>query len=652
MATFYIGPTGQTLYVRIQTGAATFVATALTEGSTSLLNHYAVADATIAGLTGMSVAGDYPYQVRVGTPSTTAADNLVGYGTLYWTGSTERPASANVTQFGGTAGTFASGFPTAISQTLPRTIYVDPASGNNSNSGLTRSAALLNLTNALSAANAGDTIRMIGSETLAGALTVSKSVTIEGDNWSCGVTGALAAGNGLLTLTADSITLRNLRVNETNLGVGVLCNGVSVLTLDRCYITGQSDGFFSNLFAAGYALDINRCQFTSAWDGAVLGRWQMGRVKDSYFYTNGTFPNGGTPLPSYHACTGGAAGSTVMNLSFEGNTFVADVASGSNVNNSTTVSCLTIGERTLASGWGNTFIGTAAKTAWTGTIAGVDANADDTNGTPTIALDKYRVRITATAGTPTKYDVWCRNLSTPASSAKGIVELGQGHTTDGTTTQISDTTGTYCRTLLQPTIPGRKLDVTTTGEAGIDLDNIKQATASTTLNNITVPTVSTVTNGVSVASGGITSGSFAANSITASALASDAVTEIGSGVGGLTDADFENIPDSRTWKLVLNASDELVGDKTRVLSINSGEKAFAIDFAIDLGVNAKIRTIDSVSIESGTVGGVTFGTNGRDHTLAKIRPTGVTAGTYTLEVKVTDSENGPHTAKVQIKVVE
>ena len=158
--------------------------------------------------------------------------------------------------------------------------------------------------------------------------------------------------------------------------------------------------------------------------------------------------------------------------------------------------------------------------------------------------------------------------------------------------------------------------------------------------------------GVSVASGGITSGSFAANSITASALASDAVTEIGSGVGSLTDADFENIPDSRTWKLILNASDELLGDKTRVLSINSGEKAFAIDFAIDLGVNAKIRTIDSVSIESGTVGGVTFGTNGRDHTLAKIRPTGVTAGTYTLEVKVTDSEGGPHTAKVQLKVVE
>lgn len=95
-----------------------------------------------------------------------------------------------------------------------------------------------------------------------------------------------------------------------------------------------------------------------------------------------------------------------------------------------------------------------------------------------------------------------------------------------------------------------------------------------------------------------------------------------------------------------------MGDKTKVISIASGEKAFAIDFGVDLGVNAKIRTVDSVSIDTGTNGGVTFGDNGRDHALAKIRPTGVTAGTYVLQVKVTDSEGGPHTALVTLKVVE
>lgn len=654
MATFYIGPTGQTLYVRIQTGAATFVATALTEGSTSLLNHYAVADATIAGLTGMSVAGDYPYQVRVGTPSTTAADNLVGYGTLYWTGSTERPASANVTQFGGTAGTFANGFPTTIPQALPRTIYVDPSGGNDSNAGLTRSSAKLTGASAITAANAGDTIRWIGLETLSGTLTVNKSLTLEADNWSCGVTGAIAGGSYLVNLTADCITLRNMRINETSAAVGVHCNGVNVLTIDSCYITGQGDGFFSNLLTVGYALDINRSRFTSTWDGAVLGRWQMARVKDSYFYTDGSFANGGSPLPSYHACTGGAGGSTLMNVVMEGNTFVTDVISSSNVNNSSTVSCLTIGERTLASGKGNTFVGTAAKTSWTGTIAGIDSNADDTNGTPTIAMDGYSIRITSTAGTPTKYDVWSRNLSTPASSAKGIVELGQGQTTDGTTTQFSETTGAYIRTVLQPTVPLRKLDIAATGEAGLDFDNIKDATGSHTLTNITVPTVTTLTNGVSVASGGITSGSFAANSITASSLASDAVAEIGSGVGASSDTrDLQ--PVQFTWKLSRRSESTLVS--TNTLHIAAGESircGFDCDNTIVLPGAA---VLGSMTDPTGTGDDLTVIKLGIDPKVAKVEVSAdanAAAGATEYYVRTTvlnDDGAGPITLIGKIKIV-
>ena len=47
---------------------------------------------------------------------------------------------------------------------------------------------------------------------------------------------------------------------------------------------------------------------------------------------------------------------------------------------------------------------------------------------------------------------------------------------------------------LRPTTAGRTLDVSATGEAGLDLDNIKQATGATTLTNITVPTVTNLTN--------------------------------------------------------------------------------------------------------------------------------------------------------------
>ena len=46
---------------------------------------------------------------------------------------------------------------------------------------------------------------------------------------------------------------------------------------------------------------------------------------------------------------------------------------------------------------------------------------------------------------------------------------------------------------LRPTTADRTLDVSATGEAGLDFDNIKQATGATTLTNITVPVVSAVT---------------------------------------------------------------------------------------------------------------------------------------------------------------
>lgn len=47
--------------------------------------------------------------------------------------------------------------------------------------------------------------------------------------------------------------------------------------------------------------------------------------------------------------------------------------------------------------------------------------------------------------------------------------------------------------LLAPTTAGRTLDVSATGEAGLDFDNIKAATGATTLTNITVPVVTTLT---------------------------------------------------------------------------------------------------------------------------------------------------------------
>src|SRR3990172_10578914 len=53
--------------------------------------------------------------------------------------------------------------------------------------------------------------------------------------------------------------------------------------------------------------------------------------------------------------------------------------------------------------------------------------------------------------------------------------------------------------LVRSTTPGNALDVSGTGEAGLDFNNIKDAAAPKTLTNITVPVVTSITNGVTVA---------------------------------------------------------------------------------------------------------------------------------------------------------
>jgi len=63
----------------------------------------------------------------------------------------------------------------------------------------------------------------------------------------------------------------------------------------------------------------------------------------------------------------------------------------------------------------------------------------------------------------------------------------------GDTTTPDILTRWFELTYLRPTTAGRTLDVSATGEAGLDFDNIKDATGAHTLTNITVPVVTAVT---------------------------------------------------------------------------------------------------------------------------------------------------------------
>lgn len=96
---FYVGPTDQTLYLRIKNPAGNYVATALTEGGTGADGTYTAAESTIAALTGMSSASTgngCAYTVRTGSASTSAEDSIVASGFLPWSGSAELSATAQI----------------------------------------------------------------------------------------------------------------------------------------------------------------------------------------------------------------------------------------------------------------------------------------------------------------------------------------------------------------------------------------------------------------------------------------------------------------------------------------------------------------------------------------------------------------------------
>lgn len=81
---------------------------------------------------------------------------------------------------------------------------------------------------------------------------------------------------------------------------------------------------------------------------------------------------------------------------------------------------------------------------------------------------------------------------------------------------------------LYPTTHATKLDVSATGNAGIDWANVSSPTTTLNLSATTISTGQTITSVSgsvgSVGSGGITAGSFAAGAIDANAIATDAIT--------------------------------------------------------------------------------------------------------------------------------
>ena len=157
--------------------------------------------------------------------------------------------------------------------------------------------------------------------------------------------------------------------------------------------------------------------------------------------------------------------------------------------------------------------------------------------------------------------------------------------------------------LVRSTTPANALDVSATGEAGLDFSNIKDAAGAHTLTNITVPTVTSVTNGVTVTTNNDKTGyGLSASAIQAiwDALTS-ALTTVGS-IGKLLVDNINATISSRLASASYTAPLDAAGVRTAVglASANLDTQLATIAAYIDTEVAAIKAKTDQLTFTSAT----------------------------------------------------
>ncbi len=115
------------------------------------------------------------------------------------------------------------------------------------------------------------------------------------------------------------------------------------------------------------------------------------------------------------------------------------------------------------------------------------------------------------------------------------------------------------------------------------------------------------------------------------------------------------VPEGRTW-IVTRGPNGLIATVPIGMKVGETEVPFAIDFRNELANNGRLSDFNSIAIQSGAVGGVTFHADlDVDKVQAKGKITPITAGTYYLKATATKSAHdggGQAIAIVRLIVTE
>lgn len=122
--------------------------------------------------------------------------------------------------------------------------------------------------------------------------------------------------------------------------------------------------------------------------------------------------------------------------------------------------------------------------------------------------------------------------------------------------------------LLKPTVAGRTLDVSATGEAGLDWANIGSPLTSVSLNATGINSVNIVGEVAVLSAGAIDNVAMGPDSISASALSAGAVAEIADAVWEEILTDHISVPDSAGWVVNENIRANVEGITYTTAAIN------------------------------------------------------------------------------------
>lgn len=170
-----------------------------------------------------------------------------------------------------------------------KTYYVSTG-GSDGNSGLTRSTAFATWAAAISAANPGDTIRILAGTYTEQVSNTKHGLTFEGDadNASTGTILTYSAGQ-TFTNSGDQVTVRRIRFITTSTNSGsateMACRNSGVdFTAEDCTAVGWSDCWYST----GARSTYRRCSTSGAWDcWFISGR--SGLIDQCLASSNGSY---------------------------------------------------------------------------------------------------------------------------------------------------------------------------------------------------------------------------------------------------------------------------------------------------------------------------------------------------------------------------